>query len=179
MSNLRNSQLAFPAIIIREGSLDRRSDERWRVKLGAHWLAGGPEPATLTILDVSTSGLLIETEEALKVGSCLVVEMPNDICKICKTVWTSGNIHGATFADGLNDEELQHLISSRPVFLPSFGNANSASIGNFQAPTSELLDNHPIDEGERLPLSTRIAIIVGATTGLWALIGAGTWLALG
>jgi hypothetical protein len=171
--------MVSPAIIIREESLDRRSGERWQVKLEARWLGGGPQPATLTILNVSTSGLLIETEEALKVGSCLVVELPDDICKICKTVWTSGKIHGAAFADGLNDEELQHLISSRPVFLPSFGNAGSASNGNLQAPTSQLEDNHPTDDGEKLPPSTRIAIIVGATTGLWALIGAGTWLALG
>jgi hypothetical protein len=171
--------LAFPAIIIREEFLDRRSDERWRVKLGARWLGGGPLPRTLTILDVSNSGLLFETKEGLRVGSCLIVELPGDICKICKTVWSSGDFHGATFADGLNDEEIRLLIRSRSVFLPSSSEATPASTGYLQDLTSEIQDDLPIDDEEKLPVSTRLAIIVGATTGLWTLIGAGTWLALG
>ena len=170
--------MSFPAIIIREESSERRDEDRWRVRLGARWLDNSPEERSLTILDLSTSGFLLETDQPLKAGSFLIVEMPGEVSKICKTVWNSGKLYGATFSEPLSDNELQDLISSSSVVWPSFGGGRpTTSIMQPDDPSSEIFDDPRIDEGEKFPVAIRLIIVVGASAALWGIIGFGIWLA--
>lgn len=170
--------MAFPAILIREEPSERRREDRWRVRLGALWLDSGPVGQTLTILDLSTSGFLLETDQQLRAGSHLIVEMPGEVTKVCKTVWNSGKLHGATFSEPLSNTELQVLISSGSVVGPSFGGGAHAALSKQPAdPSSEIFDDPSIDDGEKLPVATRLMIIFGTSAALWAIIGVGIWLA--
>lgn len=131
----------------------------------------------MTILDLSASGFLVETDQPLKVGSCLIVEMPGEVSKICKTVWNSGKLHGATFSEPLTERELQDLIRLNSVVWPSFGGgAYTASIEQPADPSSEIFDNPHIDEGKRLPGAIRLIIFIGTGLALWTFIGVGIWL---
>jgi len=133
----------------------------------------------VTILDLSTSGFLLETDQPLTAGSYLIVEMPGAVSKVCKTVWNSGKLHGATFSEPLSDTDLQVLISSSSVIWPSFGGGtHQTSFVELADPSSKIFDLPPIDEGEKLPFAIRFRIIVGISGSLWALIGVAIWLAL-
>lgn len=172
--------MAIPAILFREEPSERRREDRWRVRLGARWLDGDRVGQSLTILDLSNSGFLFETDQPLSVGSHLIVEMPGEVIKICKTSWNSDKVHGATFSESLSDTELQDLISSSSVVWPSFdGGAHSASIIQPAAPSLEIFDDPRIDEAEKFPGAIRLIIIVSASAALWGMIGIGIWLAFG
>ena len=175
---MRRSELTIPAILIREEPQDGRREERWRVRLAARWLDSGITAQSLTIHDLSYSGFLLETDQPLKIGSCLVVEMPGDITKICKTVWNSGKLHGATFSKLLSDAELRDLISSSSVIWPTFRvRAPAASIEPPIHPSPEIFDELGSDDGEKFPIAIRLMIIIGTSAALWALIGVGIWVA--
>lgn len=170
--------MAIPAILIREEPSERRRGDRWRVRLGARWLDSGPVGQSLTILDLSASGFLLETDQPLSAGSYLIVEMPGEVSKFCKTVWNSGKLHGATFSEPLSETELQDLISSSSVIWPSFcGGTQATSFVKPADPSSVIIYDPRIDEVEKLPFATRMRIIVGVSAALWALIGVGIWLA--
>jgi len=170
--------LAIPAALSREEPSGRRREERWRVRLGARWLDSRPETQLVTIHDVSPSGLLLETDEPLRTGSHLIIEMPGEITKICKTVWSSGKLRGATFAEPLTDAEMRELINSSPVIWPSFGRGMQPPTLEQSTDTSrEISEDYHIDDIEKLPIAARLAIIVGTTIALWALICLGVWLA--
>jgi hypothetical protein len=170
--------LAFPAILIREEPSERRREDRWRVRLGAHWLDSGPVGQSLTILDLSTSGFLLETDQPLRVGSHLIVEMPGEVTKVCKIVWSSGKLHGATFSESLSNAELRDLINSSSVVWPSFGVGTNAAASEQPADlSSKIFDDPRIYEDEKLPVAIRLLITFGTSAALWALIGVGIWLA--
>ena len=172
--------MAIPAILIREQADARRSEQRWRVRLGAHRLDSELSAQLLTVHDLSASGLLFETEQKLGPGSYLIVEMPGKITKICKTVWNSGKFHGATFSDSLSDTELQELINSSPVVWLDFAVATNTAPKETPTQGSQgLPDNSIIDDDDKLPLAIRLMIIIGTSVVLWTLIGISIWLALG
>jgi hypothetical protein len=171
--------LAIPAILNREEPSERRREDRWRVRLGARWLDSRPAGQSLTILDLSNSGFLFETNQSLSAGSYLIVEMPGGASKFCKTVWNCGKLHGAKFSEPLSERELQDLISSSSVVCPPFGGGTHTT--SFVEPADPSLENfeHPrIDEAEKLPFAVRMRIIVGIRAALWGMIGAGIWLTL-
>jgi hypothetical protein len=164
--------MSIPTVITLETSAERRRDERWPVCLGARWLDARPDATAVGVVDLSASGFLVQIDRPLKVGTCLIVEMPGGLSKICKTVWNSGTYHGAQFSEPLCTAELQSLVAS------------SLSIRVVKPDTDSGLDLFCQEEGydaeeeaeERLPFTTSARLIVGATALLWALIGASLWL---
>lgn len=171
--------MAIPAILFREEPDERRGEERWRVRFGARRLDSNPAAQPLTILDLSSSGILLETEHSLGIDSCLIVEMPGDVTKICKTAWNSGRFYGATFSDPLSDVELRKLISSSCVAWPNFGvGTPPPSIGSLIQTSSNNFDEFRLDKGEKFPVAVRLMIFIGTSVALWALIGLGILLAL-
>lgn len=170
--------MAIPAILFLEEPSERRREDRWRVRLGARWLDNSPEGQSLTILDLSTSGFRVETDQLLKVGSCLIVEMPGEVNKICKTVWNAGKLHGAMFSEPLSETELQNLIGPSSVVWPSFANgARVVAIDQLAVPSSEILYVQRIGESEKIPVPIRLRIFAGVSAALSALASVGIWLA--
>lgn len=170
--------MSIPAILIRDEPFERRVDERWRVRLGARWLDSGPAGQPLTILDLSASGFRIATDQRLKVGSYLIVEMPGEVNKICKTVWNTGRLHGAMFSEPLSEMELQDLIASNSAVSPSL--ANGVRVVAIEQPaerSSEIIHDPRMGEGTKRPVAIRLMIFAGASAAISALVGVGIWLA--
>lgn len=55
----------------------------------------------VTILDLSTGGLLIETSVKLAVGDELEVELPRTGLKCARVVWSSGEFYGCRFDEAV------------------------------------------------------------------------------
>ena len=103
--------MLIPAIMILEKPTERRCGERWRESFSARWLDARPNLQSLSVIDISASGFLIEVDQALMPGTCMIVELPIGVSKICRTVWNSGNYHGAQFSEPLSPAELESLLS--------------------------------------------------------------------
>lgn len=170
--------MSIRVILVREESSERRVDERWRVRFGAWWLASGSVSQPLTILDLSASGFRIETDQRLKVGSCLIIEMPGKVSKICKIVWNTGLLHGAIFSEPLSKMELQALIALNFAVSPS--PASEVCIFAINQPvkrSSGMIHDPRLGEGTKRPGVVRLMIFAGASAALSALAGVGMWLA--
>ncbi len=165
--------MSIPAIMILEKPVERRREKRWRVRFGARQLDARHHAQPLTVIDLSASGFLIEVSQALPVGSCIIVELPKGVSKICKTVWNSGSYHGAQFSEPLSTAELESLLSSSPTIWPVILDLDDATdLGSF---SQETLDHDADDDGERFSHTTSAWLIAGATAILWALLGFGAW----
>ena len=172
--------MAIRATLTREEAGDRRREERWRVQLGARRLDGKPADQLLTILDLSSSGMLLETEQPLGTGAYLIVEMPGEITKICRTVWNSGKFYGATFSEHMSDVKLRDLIKTSSVVWPKFGaGTRHISIDPPIQPTSQEFDDTLVDGDHKFSGAIRLTIIIGVSAALWMCIGVGVLLALG
>lgn len=164
--------MSIPAIMIREESTELRQDERWQVCIGARWLDSSPEAQAITVIDVSASGFLIEVDRHLPVGTSLIVEMPGSLSRICRTIWNSGNYHGAQFSEPLSASELDNLLSPKSAIRAVEADC-TAEIGSV---AREWFSSGIDENQDRLPFATRARVIVGATAILWALLGTGMWL---
>lgn len=167
--------MSISAVLIRENSIERRRDERWRVRFGARWLDAGMGARPLSVLDLSASGFLIQIDQALPVGTCIVVEMPDGVCKVCKIAWNSGNYHGAQFSEPLTVEELDSLLSTRLTIWPKLVEPIDAA-GIATLAQAEVVGSEDDFDGS-MPFATSARLIVGAAAILWGLLGAGLWLA--
>ena len=172
--------MAIPAILFRDELHERRRDERWRIRLGARRLDRDPKGQPLTILDLSSSGFCLETEQPLRTSTYLMVEMPGGLSKFCKTVWCNGTLHGATFSEPLSESELQYLLGM------SASDSLSRDADPMAPPRHDALATRPdpldlsfVDESEKLPFALRMRVIAGLCVGLWGLVAGGIWLALG
>jgi hypothetical protein len=170
--------VTIPALLIRDEPLERRREERWRVRLGARWLDCRPGVRPLTVLDLSASGFLVEADRTLPIGTCMIVELPDETCKICKIVWSSGNFHGAEFSDPLSASELQGIIDAASVVpLPiALGEPAASDIGLSAQPGS--LPDPLTGEDAKFSLTTSARIIVGTAAMLWALLALSLWFAI-
>jgi hypothetical protein len=164
------------ATLLRQPPHDDRGAERYRIRSGAVRRDHGSDISPITILEVSTSGFLLETEQPLVAGSTIMVELTENLCREASVVWQSGRFHGAQFAQHLSPQELKHILAASPVVWPNFGNEGAG--GSFARGTTQskqpIYDTEVPDE-EKLPFGTRLRIIVGTTAALWAMIIAVGW----
>jgi hypothetical protein len=161
--------------LVLEKPVERRREERWRVRFGARRLDARHHAQALTVIDLSASGFLIEVTQALPVGTCMIVELPKGVSKICRTVWNSGSYHGAQFSEPLSTAELESLLSPPPTIWPVTLELDDATdLGSLP---QEEPDHDADDNGERFSHTTSAWLIAGATAILWALLGFGAWAA--
>lgn len=168
--------MTIPATLFPIQSGDDRGAERVRMRFGAVWLDHGPGAHELTVLDVSTTGFLLETDQTLPVKTSLIVELPDGVCKTCRIVWSSGQFRGAVFSEPLSDTELQGIIFAvrdplrRLKQVYQFeADDEGEGVEATDLPEPEVRDD------ERLPFATRGKIILGSTALLWAAIGSLAW----
>jgi hypothetical protein len=131
----------------------------------------------LSVLDLSTSGFLIQIDQTLPVGTCIVVEMPDGACKICKIAWNSGNYHGAQFSEPLTVAELDSLLSTHRTILPKVVEPVDAAAIATMAQAQDVGSDADFDG--RMPFVASARLVVGAAAILWVLLGTGLWLATG
>lgn len=171
--------MTIPAILFEEQPGDNRGAERIRIRFGVSWLDHEPGARELTILDVSQTGFLVETDQPLLAKTSLIVELPNAVCKVCRIVWSSGPFRGAVFSEPLSDIELQELVFEvRDPFrrLKKVYQFDQGSDRDLPKKLSS--DDGEVSEDEKLPFATRLKIILGSAALLWSAIGSVAWVAV-
>ncbi len=79
----------------REPAPDRRRSARRALRLGA---AAGGNGELATLLDLSLTGVLLETSVPMLVGATFEVELPSVGAVEASVIWSSGEYYGCQFA---------------------------------------------------------------------------------
>jgi transcriptional regulator with XRE-family HTH domain len=86
-------------------------------------LPGGME-ANVRIHNISTTGLLLETDQPLSVGEVLAIDLPQRGPVDATVMWNSEQLYGCAFKDGLTDAALAAAqLQSHPLVEPQAGSA--------------------------------------------------------
>jgi len=144
---------------------DRRQERRGsrRRTLNLH-VPGGPHAAggrIVIIHDLSTTGLLLETNAALGLGSPLAIELPHAGRCSATVVWNSGKLFGCQFDTPISKAAVSAALLKSPA--PEGGESRFPRAG------AAALDD---DETGKLPLRTRLWIHI-ALAALSAILIAG------
>lgn len=84
-------------------SLDPRSSDRRALRLEASGVLPGGLEANVLIHNVSTAGLLLETDLPLAAGEPLVIDLPEAGPVAAVIVWHSERLYGCAFEEALGD----------------------------------------------------------------------------
>ena len=134
----------------------RRGSSRLKLSLGSNIAGSGSEVA---IHDLSTGGLLLETNEKLRKGSRFEVELPEAGVTKATVAWSSGDYYGCQFDKPLSKAALSAARLRNPFAQPAVSAADSQQ--NREA--AEFVD-------DRAPFAVRMRVIFGSAVLLWALI---------
>jgi hypothetical protein len=85
-------------ILTEHVSSDGRGAVRRTLRLGVQAQSGG-EVAMALILNLSESGLLLETVVKLEVGDRLQIDIPEASSSVARVVWTEGFLSGCEFVN--------------------------------------------------------------------------------
>ena len=179
---------------------DDRTSVRYRLLLEADLGAGGG--TSVTVHDISQSGVLFEADAQVENDAEIALDIPGVGPVVARTVWTNGSFYGAHFARPLASDRLKAALSQSRVVWPEFAPSPPIDIAEARArqnaiqPAPVVVDNAPavaepvqpifagttafaesLREDAKLPLPVRIRIIVGLTVVLWAGLLAPLWLA--
>lgn len=181
---------------------DDRASGRYRLLLEAETAAAAG--TSVTLHDLSQSGLLFEAEPGIADDAEIMLDIPGVGPVAARTVWTNGSFYGARFARPISPDRLKAALAQSKVIWPTFAPPAPLDIEQARSrlaqPDAELpietgprpvldLDAagttvpvriaEPRDEEPKLPLPARVRLIVGLTTALWAAILIPLWLLFG
>jgi PilZ domain len=135
-------------------SRNRRSAPRRQLSLGAVLPDTGDEAV---ILDLSTTGMLIETRADLATFEQLHLELPEVGPTVATVMWNSGQYFGCEFHVSIPQAVISAALLQSPFTLTSL------AVEDEEADEAEVQD-------DRYPLGVRLRVILGLTVALWALI---------
>lgn len=115
--------MTISAVLESPGPGRSRSAARTELRLAASVKRSRHDAIHVTIHDLSTKGMLIETSAPLKLSEEIAVEMPGDGWRHAKVVWSSAHFHGCRFIKSLGKATVSAaLLKSSPV--PAQGQGN-------------------------------------------------------
>lgn len=93
---------------LREGAASehRPRDARLHVSLEATGTSGTGAPVPVSILNLSATGMLLETSHPVPIDEILTVDLPRAPDTRAAVVWSSGQLHGCRFAKPLGKATL-------------------------------------------------------------------------
>jgi len=142
-------------------SRNRRVSPRRQLSLGAVLPETGDEAV---ILDLSSTGILIETDADLTTFEQLQLDLPEAGTVVATVMWNSGRYYGCEFHRPLG----QAAVSAAMLRSPFEGPQEPApSVASALAALEEAFE---AEEDDRYPLGTRLRFIFGASILTWALI---------
>jgi len=139
-------------------SRNRRSAPRRQLSLGAMLPATGDEAI---ILDLSTTGILIETKADLATFEQLQLELTEAGAVVATVIWNSGHYFGCEFHQPIPQAAISAALLRSPFVQPN--TVASTGVGWEDVEVEEIAD-------ERYPLSVRLRVILGVTLLLWVAI---------
>ena len=146
----------------------QRGAARRKLRLPAQGAARSAA-ANVLILDVSTTGLLLETASDLAKGETIEVDIPEAAGTRAVVKWTSGRLFGCEFAKPISPA----AVSAALLRAPYDARDNASSTATADA-------RHPLGEralGPRLSPGARLRWIVGLAILSWAIVAAAVSIA--
>jgi DNA-binding XRE family transcriptional regulator len=103
----------------RRQSRTQRRDVRRKMRLKVSGKSRHGQTGDVLIHDLSTTGLLVQTEEALAIGEEIEVELPRTGVRLVEVVWSGGNYFGCRFLEPVPPAAVSAaLISAEPEPRP-------------------------------------------------------------
>ncbi|HKT77792.1 MAG TPA: helix-turn-helix domain-containing protein, partial [Sphingobium sp.] len=93
---------------------ERRGDARWRIRLEVTGSLGD-EQANVVIHDISSAGMLIETDCNLVVGQSIAIALPQAETVAAQIVWRSEPLFGCRFDQPLPQASLSAVRLRSPI----------------------------------------------------------------
>ena len=149
---------------------DDRAAVRIRLLVDATCDAIPNAPMDLTIRDLSTTGVLFETDADLESPSVIKLHLP--VVGICeaKLVWSGGRYRGAEFVTPLTRSSVQAVHDLSKVVWPAFSPGPVAGIDDRNMieamPAAKPDEVEVFDTG--LPPNRKIQFVVGLAISLWS-----------
>ncbi|WP_340265957.1 helix-turn-helix domain-containing protein [Sphingobium mellinum] len=147
---------------------DRRDDARWRIRLEVSGSLGDDQ-ANVVIHDISTAGMLIETNCDLAVGQSIAVALPQADAVAARIVWRNEPLFGCRFDQPLPQAAVSAVRLRSPIADAPASAQPTALAGTPEKapePLSERLRRLRRERGmTRTALSDRTGI---SKTTLWA-----------
>lgn len=140
----------------------RRSAPRRTLHLQAQETAS--TQTSVLILDISTTGLLLQTSGDLAVDETIELELPGAPTVSATVKWSRGGLYGCQFAEPVSDAFVSAALLRSPPRPPIPGLVSG--------PDPEAIEAHGRDSVGKLSGAARIGWIVGLTVLSWILIAA-------
>lgn len=139
--------------------IDRRISDRHVLKLRVPGSTTSGSGIPVLIHDISVTGLLIQTEAGLDIGTMLEIHLPEVGAQAANVVWNRDQFFGCEFQSPLSKAGLSAAL------LKSYtGQEDRAGAAAFE----DAYDT----EADKLPRNVRLLIIVGLALASWVAIAA-------
>ena len=166
--------MAVPARLQTLPAADQRGFPRRKLCLGSNLQHSGE---SVTIHDVSATGLLIETSAVLAPSDSFELELPEVGATPATVVWSSGRYYGCQFKERLPGAAISAaLLRSEPRTENGGPPRLPAANGAKRATASELLEIPVEFDDQKASLTVRMRVILGSALILWTLIIWVGWL---
>jgi hypothetical protein len=137
--------------------VDRRTSDRRVLKLRVPGSTPSGSGVPVLIHDISVTGLLMQTEAGIAVGTILDIQLPEVGPQPATIVWNRDNFFGCEFQSPLSKAGLSAAL------LKSYaGQAHHTGEQSFE-PDSLI-------EADKLPRGSRLAIIIALALASWAAV---------
>jgi hypothetical protein len=155
--------MVFQARLAASKAANRRFSPRRNLRLQSALAADGE---TVTIHDLSNTGLLLETHVHMSEGQRLDVDLPEIGFTQGEVVWASERFFGCRFDTPVSTAAVSAALLRNPVMK---GDRVSDDLA-WDALGSQFETPAPAVDTGQLSFSNRMLIIVGTSLGLWAII---------
>jgi hypothetical protein len=149
---------------------DRRDSPRRQLRLGSTLQTSGED---VTIHDLSSTGMLIETAAQLTPFDNLEIELPEAGTAQALVVWSSGFFYGCEFKNRLSQAAVSAAQLRSPALQsspPAPGLAQPLPAPAAEGQRVEDFDASVATDEDKAPLGVRLRVIFGSALILWALI---------
>ena len=156
-----------------ETSIDNRRQRRHKLLLEVEARGSYAITGTVIVLDISDTGLLIETQAELGVGEMIEVNLPQAGLMEAEIVWAGGQIYGCRFSQNLTPAAISAARLGGRFTLA--GTDKVPQLATTEKVGSDAGASIAATEG--MSLCARLWVIIGLALSLWIIIGAAaTWM---
>jgi hypothetical protein len=142
---------------------NRRTSPRRTLRLESTLVLEGE---SVTIHDISNTGLLIETSASLVEGQRLDVDLPEIGLTKATVVWASARFFGCRFNSPVPKAAISAALLRNPAAPADHASGERA----WETLGAQLADSRPLADPGALSFAVKARVILGASLALWALI---------
>lgn len=159
---------AIRAVLDAKGlSAPRRTAHRRKLRFAARGSAASGVTNVL-ILDISTTGLLLEADADLEKGEVIELDLPEAIGIQAVVKWTSGNLFGCQFKKPISSAAVSASLLRAPFAPATSPDRTHSGMSDLMGPADRGLDREVV--------AAKIRRIAGLALVSWAIIAGAVWL---